>query len=147
MAQKVKTKIISGQEFDAPLFLEGDISGEPERYVAEKPYELTKYEFSVLSRALSSNVLSQLFAGGFVGLLVAILGKSISALLDKKTPALERWEIYALIISLAFSIICKFVKNKGEREKRNLENIIESYFKSNKLRRVHLTKGGEENEN
>lgn len=147
MAQKEKAKIISGQEFDAPLILEGDISGEPERYVAEKPYELTKYEFSVLRRSFSSNFLFQLFAGGFVGLLVAILGKSISALLDKKTPDLAKWELYALLISLVLSILFKFIKTKNDKEKRNLENVIESYFKSNKPRRVHLTKGGAENEN
>lgn len=147
MGQKEESNVISGQEFDEPLILQGQISGEPERYVAEKPYELTKYEFTLLRKSFFSDVWFQLFAGGFVGLLIAILGKSISALLDKKTPNFERWELYALGIGLLFSILFKFLKSKEDKEKRNLENVIEGHFKTNKPRRVHLTQGGINNEN
>jgi len=49
MSHNEETRVISGQEFDTPLIFKGSISDEPERYVAEKPYELTKYEFIILT--------------------------------------------------------------------------------------------------
>ena len=147
MSHNEETRVISGQEFDTPLIFKGSISDEPERYVAEKPYELTKYEFSVLRKSFLCNMWFQLFAGGTAGLLVAILGKSISALLDERNPDFDNWEIYALLIGLAFSIFFKLIKSKDDKEKSDLENVIESHFKTNKPRRVHLTQGGTENEN
>ena len=43
-------RLIEGQKFDSPLVFEGSVDTEPQRYIAEKPYELTKYEFSVIRK-------------------------------------------------------------------------------------------------
>lgn len=140
--------VISGQEFDTPLILKGTISTEPERYVAEKPYELTKYEFSVLRKRFTSEMWFQLIAGGTAGLLIAVLGKAVSALLDKQNPNFEKWEVWALVIGAGLSLISKFaLRTKEDIEKEELEKVIESHFKTNRPRRIHLTQREEENEN
>ena len=41
---------VAGQQFDNPLYVTGELKSEPERYIGEKPYELSKYEYSILKR-------------------------------------------------------------------------------------------------
>jgi hypothetical protein len=43
-------RVIEGQKFDAPLIFDGAVGAEPQSYIAERPYELTKFELSILRR-------------------------------------------------------------------------------------------------
>lgn len=139
-----QNRVIEGKRFDEPLFLSGDIDKEPERYIAEKPYELTKYEFTILRKKMSSELLFITTFSATVGMLIAVIGKSIHALLDKKGPTLELWEIYAVVIGVLASIVFKFIRSKEDKERLQLEEVVEGHFQTNRPRRVHLTTRGEE---
>lgn len=137
-----QTRVIEGERFDKPLVLQGAIDTEPERYIAEKPYELTKYEFSILRKRMTSELLFVTTVGATAGLLIAVVGKSISALLDKKSPTLELWEMCAVIIGVLASIGFKRIRSKEDKERLQLEEVVEGHFQTNRPRRVHLTTGG-----
>lgn len=113
------------------------------RYIAEKPYELTKYEFSILRKRMSSELLFLTFFGATAGVLITVIGKSIVALLDKKSPTLELWEIWTLVIGVVASVAFKFIIwSKEDRERLQLEEVVEGHFQTNRPRRVHVTTGG-----
>ncbi len=139
--------VISGRNFDEPLIFVGNIA-EPERYVAEKPYELTKYEFSVLRRRGSADLGFQVSVGATAGILLTVAGKILSSLIGKKPQTTEMWEIICIIIGILFCIVFKkAVKTKEDKEKEELDNVIDNHFRTNKPRRVHLTQGASNNEN
>ncbi len=138
-----QNRAIEGERFDKPLVLPGVIDTEPERYVAEKPYDLTKYEFSILRKKTSSEILFVTTLGATAGVLIAVIGKSIAALLEKKPPTLEQWELWAIAIGFFASLAFKFIRSKDDQERGQLEKVIEGHFKTNKPRRVHLTTGAD----
>jgi len=131
--------VIEGGKFDKPLVLQGEIDAEPERYIAEKPYELTKFEFSVMRRRINSEFWSTLIAGATAGVAIPIIGKVLSALLEKKTATFETWEIWSVIFGAIVSIVFKISKSKDDKEKLQLEAVIDGHFANSKPRRVHLT--------
>lgn len=135
---------VQGEEFDTPLIIHGGIEYEPERYVAEKPYDLTRYEFSILRKSSGSEMWFNLIAGGTAGVAVSVAGKTIASLLDKKDPSLATWEIITVIVGMGVSILVKKkLKSKEETEKEQLLSIVETHFTQNRKRRLHLTQGGE----
>ncbi|MBA4285792.1 MAG: hypothetical protein C0434_09710 [Xanthomonadaceae bacterium] len=136
-------KSIEGERFDKPLILSGQISSEPERYIAEKPYELTKYEFNIIRKRMTSELLFSLVSGATAGVVLSVLGKVISALIDKQSPSIERWEIWSVVAGLILSILFKLVRTKDYKERAQLEAVMEGHFQSNKPRRVHLTSSGD----
>ncbi|MBQ0960536.1 hypothetical protein KAK06_16400 [Ideonella sp. 4Y11] len=132
-------RVIEGERFDSPLMLRGAIDAEPERYIAEKPYELTKFEFAVLRRRTSSEFWFTLCAGATAGVVISIAGKALSALLDKKAPTIESWELWAIAAGVLASLVIKFVHSQEDSDRFKLEEVIDGHFTINKLRRVHLT--------
>lgn len=136
--------VIENQRFDEPLVFKGGVEREPERYVAEKPYELTQYEFSVLRRRILSLYWAQTLFAATVGLFLAIAGKVLHALVLKDTPQLESWELWAIIIGFVLSVFFWCVRTKDDRQRIQLESAIDEHFTSNKPRRVHLTTGGDQ---
>lgn len=139
-----QNQVIEGERFDEPLVLRGAIDAEPERYIAEKPYELTKYEFSILRKRMSSELFFLTTFGATGGVLITVVGKVIVALLDKKSATLELWEICTVIIGAVASIALKFIRSKEDKERLQLEGVVEGHFQTNRPRRVHLTAGGNE---
>ena len=133
--------VIEHQRFDEPLVFKGGVEREPERYVAEKPYELTQYEFSVLRRRILSLFWAQTLFAATAGLVLATVGKVLHALVLKEAPQLESWELWAIIVGLGLSIIFWFIRTKDDQERIQLESAIDEHFTSNKPRRVHLTTG------
>jgi len=142
------TAHIEGRIFDTPLIMQGAIEYEPERYVAEKPYELTRYEYSILKRPQFSDLWFNLITDATSGIVLSVIGKAISALLDKQDPTLEYWEISAVCFGVLLSLIIKYMfKSNDDIDKLELIKIIENHFYQNKPRRLHLTQGGNNNEN
>jgi hypothetical protein len=135
-------KLIEGQRFDSPLIFEGGVDAEPERYIAEKPYELTKYEFSVLRKRDFSDFWFKIVAGTTAGLIIAVAGKVIISLVNKQSPTFETWELCSIGVGILLSIFFKFlIKSREEKERSQLVSAIDNHFAENKPRRVHLTKG------
>jgi hypothetical protein len=134
-----KTESIKDRQFDTPLYVAGEISGEPERYLAEKPYELSKFEFSVLKKGkFRSNTLFHLVSGATIGLILTILGKTLNALVQKQTPTLESWELWSLGAGIALAVITRVgYKTEDEKEFDEIRKYINQHFEESPRRRVH----------
>ncbi len=132
-------RIIEGERFDTPLVMHGAIDVEPQRYIAEKPYELTKFEFTILRKRVAAEFWFTVVAGATAGVFISISGKALSALLDKKTPLIESWELWAIGAGIVSSVALKFVRSKEDQERLQLEQVIEGHFSANRPRRLHLT--------
>jgi hypothetical protein len=134
-------KIIEGERFDRPLVFSGAIDEEPERYVAEKPYDLTKYEFSILRRESVLSFWFNLTSGATAGIAISLFGKAIAALVQKETPTIELWEVLAILAGIGASIVLRNTKSKDDEEREALSLVVESHFNANRPRRLHLTAG------
>ncbi len=131
-------KSASGGEYDSPIML-GDIDIEPQRYVAEKPYDLTRYPYSYLKRNYSGGFWFNIAVGATAGFVLTVLGKAIFALLDKENPSLDMWEIITIAIGVAMSLYfkCSF-KSEDDKIKSELNEVVDTHFQKSKPRRVHL---------
>jgi hypothetical protein len=136
-----KTESIKDRKFDTPLYVAGEISGEPERYLAEKPYELSKFEFSILRKGkFRTDTWFQLAAGATIGLVLAIAGKALNALIQKQTPTLENWELWSIASGIVLAAVLKFArKTEEEKEFDEIRQYISQHFENSPRRRVHLT--------
>lgn len=138
-------KLIENQRFDAPLIFKGKVQKEPERYIAEKPYDLTRYEFSVIRRRSSSEFWFRTISGATGGLCLAVIGKTIYALATQQSLKIDAWELCAIGVGILTSILFRFcIKSKEDKERSQLDSVIEGHFKENKPRKLHLTKGDSE---
>lgn len=136
-------KLIEGQRFDSPLIIEGGVDAEPQRYIAEKPYELTKYEFSVLRKKDFADLWFKISIGATAGLVIPVAGKAIISLVNKQSPTIVTWELCSIGVGILLSIGFRFfIKSQEEEERVQLVSAIDSHFEENKPIRVHLTKGG-----
>ena len=146
MTNEQKTESIKDQRFDTPLYVSGEITNEPERYLAEKPYELSKFEFSILKKGkFRSDTLFQLISGATVGFVLVIIGKALNALIQKQTPTLENWELWSVGAGIVLGIILKFrSKTADEKEFDEIKEYINQHFESTPRRRIHLTGREEE---
>lgn len=139
-SQNIPEKVIEGKQFDSPLILSGFITAEPERYIAEKPFDLTKYEFSVLRKRVTSELLFTTALGATSGVVVTVLAKVLAALVEKKAPTLETWELWTVGCGVVATIFFKcFLRTASDKEYLQLEQVIDGHFQSNKPRMVHLT--------
>jgi hypothetical protein len=142
-----ETRKITGQRFDKPLFVAGGVSEEPERYLAEKPYELSKFEFSILRKGSfksESWLWLQLVTGATAGFILALLGKALNALIQKQTPSLENWELWSAGVGILLTLILAFTsrfkkKTPDEKEFAEIKEYIDQYFKETPRRRIHVT--------
>lgn len=144
---KQDNQTISGQRFDAPLYVFGGVTGEPERYLAEKPYELAKYEFSILKKGkFKSDTWFNLVCGATIGFFLLIGGKTLVALIQKETASLEKWELWSAVVGIVLAIALKIFRKKtpDEQEFEEARKCIEEHFQANPRRRVHVTPRGEE---
>jgi tetrahydromethanopterin S-methyltransferase subunit F len=132
--------------YDSPIILPGKFSIEPQRYVAERPYDLTRYEYSFLKRNYSGGFWSNLFAGATAGLVISVLGKTVISLFAKETPELQPWEVVGIAIGVVLTLLFKYcIKSDDDKKKQDLISVVEIHFKNSKPRRVHLT-GQESND-
>lgn len=132
-------RVIEGERFDKPLVMEGAIEAEPERYIAEKPYELTKFEFGVLRKINRSEFWFSITAGATAGIAIAIAGKALAALIAKQNPVLESWELWAVGAGFIGSLALRLIPTKDDVARQKLEDVIEGHFATNLPRRLHLT--------
>lgn len=137
-----ESRVYDGRIFDSPLVVPGYIENEPERYVAEKPYDLTRFEYSILRKPYTADFWFNIISGGTAGLVVSVIGKSITALIAQKQPTLENWEIVAILAGIIISLVLKyFIKSEDDKEKIKLMKVVDSHFEQNRPRHLHLTKG------
>lgn len=146
-ADNLQKKMTSGKVFDSPIIVKGEIDKEPKCYLAEKPYELTRFEYSILKKPLTLGTWFNLSAGATIGLIIAIISKVISLLIDKNSITIEYWEWIGVLIGIVLSLFFKKIyKSEEDKEKEELLKVVNSHFESSKPRRIHLTLG-DKNEN
>ncbi|WP_444903833.1 hypothetical protein ACJJIU_00300 [Microbulbifer sp. CnH-101-E] len=138
-----KTKTLNGAPArDRPFYVEGTVEQEPQKYLGTRPYELDKYEFSVLKKkffgkdALLSGVI-----GATAASFLLVLSKTVISLSRKKTPEVESYELVSILIGLIIIYILykKCSPGKAEAEKINLERQIDEWFVKNPKRDIHVT--------
>lgn len=136
-----ESKEVVGGKFDEPLFIRGGVTGEPERYLGEKPYELDKYEFSVLKRNFDNKSFwFHAVCGATAGFVILITAKIVQSLINQKPPTLESYEIIAVIIGIGLAFWLRKPKLSVEEiEKEKLKNEIDRWFIENPKRRIHVT--------
>lgn len=136
------SKSYQGRTFDAPLIVPGHIDSEPERYIAEKPFDLTRFEYSILRKPYNADFRFALVSGATAGVFLSIVGKTIAALIVKQSPTFEIWEVIAFIVGCiaSWAFKSKF-KSEDDREKDKLMSVIDSHFEQNRPRHLHLTQG------
>lgn len=131
-----------GRTFAEPLIVPGHIDTEPERYIAEKPFDLTKFEYSILRKPYMAEFWFTLAAGATGGVVISVVGKSMTALIAKQNPSLELWEIITVALGVALSLWFKKKFNSdNDLEKNRLMSVIDRHFEQNRPRHLHLTKG------
>ena len=140
--EEERSQLYEGRTFDEPLIVPGHIDSEPERYIAEKPFDLTRFEYSVLRKPNMADFWFTLVSGATAGVVLSVIGKSIAALIAKQNPTLDMWEIITVIFGCILSYILKCkLKSEDDKEKDKLMSVIDSHFEQNKPRHLHLTKG------
>jgi hypothetical protein len=128
-----ENRVISGEEIVLSTFVSRRIDFENQRYVAQKPYDLTQYEYSFIKRSFTGDFWCNFFAGGTAGVVISVIGKTVSALLTKKNPELENWELYAILIGVIASLASKFLfRSEDDKAKSKINKIIDSHFQKSK---------------
>ncbi len=142
-----KKKMTKGKEFDSSVKITGHIGINSTRLILEKPYELTRFEYSILKKSLSSSLWFSVMVGATAGIVIAVIAKSITALISKQSPSIEIWEIVFIIIGIIIACVIKyFYKSEDEKEKIELMDVVNNHFKKNQPRGINM-KNGDENEN
>lgn len=136
------SKSYQGRTFDEPLIVPGHIDSEPERYIAEKPFDLTRFEYSVLRKPYTADFWFALVSGATAGVFLSIIGKAIAALIVKENPTIDIWEVIALVVGCVVSWVLRSkFKSEDDKEKDKLMSVIDSHFEQNRPRHLHLTQG------
>jgi hypothetical protein len=111
---------VSEVVYDSPIILPGEVAIEPQRYVVERPYDLTRYEYSYLKRNFSGGFWCNIFAGATAGLVISVLGKSVISLIANKTPNLQTWELVSIGMGVLLSLLFKFCIKSDDDKKTGI---------------------------
>lgn len=118
----------TGQTFNAPVYINGDLTTNPDITIARQPFLLERYDFSVLRRTESIwfNI-GFTFLGATAGLLINMLAKLIGSKIDDSIH-FDSWEVFAFILSLILTAICFLINKYVSNEKRRLVERINEHF-------------------
>lgn len=134
-----KGRQIEGREFDTPLVLPPAGNVEPQRYIAEVPFDLTKYEFEVLRRKATSDLVFTSIVSATIGMAILLFGKFLVGVATQTEPAWEKWEWATLGVGVVASIILRFsLRTASDKEREKLLKVIDGHFATKKPRRIHF---------
>jgi hypothetical protein len=127
-----------------PIYVRGGVEGEPVKYLGIKPYDLDKYQFSILRKSFDNkSILFNATLGGTVGGIVIVISKLIQLAIDQKPLNLEYYEIIAIclggLVAIVFWLLRKYKISEEEKEKKELIENIASWFERNPNRNIHVT--------
>jgi hypothetical protein len=124
-----------------PLFVKGGVEGEPEKYLGIKPYDLDKFEYSVLKKTFDKK--SIWFAstcGATVGFVLIVFAKLIQLAISQKPLDLEWYEIIAIFLGILLALILRKPKiSDEEKEKDELIEDIGKWFNDNPKINIHVS--------
>lgn len=121
---------IVDQNLQGSIYLNGPSATTAPIFLVVKPYFLKPEELSILNSKSPIEEFSGICKGAAVGFFVNILAKFFYDKLFKK-DSIDRWEIFALIISIILAIIFIVLDKFIDNERRNLLNSVKEHFIKN----------------
>lgn len=123
-------QITSGQVISNPVIVNDPSTQTTSIYIQEKTYIFRRHELYVLKGNSGLSAWVSLTMGATIGFLINIAAKFIYGQISNK-QSVEKWEIYAFLISLGITIILalidKFIMND---ERKRLISQLENHFNS-----------------
>jgi cytochrome c biogenesis protein CcdA len=129
------------EQRNEPLFVDGGVEGEPIKYLGVKPYELDKYQFSILRKKFySKSMWFNTAAGATVGFILMFFAKVIQLLMVNQQIKVEAYEIIVIILGgIIMFVLRKPNVSPDEVEQTELEQEIGSWFAQNPNRNIHVS--------
>ncbi|MCK8065730.1 hypothetical protein [Vibrio sp. 1CM7H] len=124
-----------------PLFVKGGVEGEPVKYLGVKPYELDKYEFSILKKKFENkSVWFNAALGATAGSILLLFAKVIQLALTKQEISIEIYEIIVILLGALVSWRLRNPKVSDEElEQQGIVKDIDDWFSQNPKRNIHVT--------
>lgn len=118
----------TGQEFNQPVYVNGNPETNPEITVARIPFLLERYEFDKISKGggFWTNM-ANILLGGAIGLFINMIAKLIGSKMDNSI-VFDTWEVYGFIIALILMGLCYLIDYFVPNEKRRIKNKITEHF-------------------
>lgn len=124
-----------------PLYVKGGVEGEPVKYLAVKPYELDKYEFSVLKKKFENKSMwFNASIGATAGFIILLLAKMIQLAINQQPIEFELYELIVIFVGALTSWLLREPKiTEDETEQLNLVKDVDDWFSRNPNRNIHVT--------
>ncbi|MCG3734479.1 hypothetical protein [Vibrio cincinnatiensis] len=124
-----------------PLFVKGGVEGEPVKYLGVKPYELDKYEFSILKKKFENkSVWFNAALGATAGSIFLLLAKVIQLALTKQEISIEIYEIATVLLGAIASWNLRTpTLSDDELEQQEIVKDIDDWFSQNPKRNIHVS--------
>jgi hypothetical protein len=124
-----------------PLYVKGGVEGEPEKYLAGKPYDLDKYEFSVLKKKFENKSMwFNASIGATAGFIIILLAKMIQLAISQKAITFELYELIVVVVGTFITWMLRKPKiTEDETEQLNLVKDVDDWFSRNPKRNIHVT--------
>ncbi|EIE1271966.1 MULTISPECIES: hypothetical protein [Vibrio] len=124
-----------------PLFVKGGVEGEPVKYLGVKPYELDKYEFSILKKKFENkSVWFNAALGATAGSIFLLLAKVIQLSLTKQEISIEIYEIATVLLGAIASWNLRTpTLSDDELEQQEIVKYIDDWFSQNPKRNIHVS--------
>lgn len=118
----------TGQEFNQPVYVNGNPETNPKITVARIPFLLERYEFDKISKGdgFWTNM-ANILLGAAIGLFINMIAKLIGSKMDTSI-VFEKWELYGFIIAIILMGICYVVDSCVPNEKRKIKKKITEHF-------------------
>ncbi|TCV17137.1 hypothetical protein EDC17_101154 [Sphingobacterium alimentarium] len=118
----------NNKEIHQTVYINGKININPSITILHTPYLLEKYDFDkVINGKHFFSDLSTVLKGIWIGLTINTVAKFIGNLVDKNI-SFDKWEVYAVLISLFCYFICLIIERFIPTERKRIINDIKSHF-------------------
>jgi hypothetical protein len=137
LSEQPSEEVISNE----PLYVKGGVEGEPVKYLAVKPYELDKYEFSVLKKKFENKTMwFNASIGATAGFIILLLAKIIQLAISQQPIEFELYEIIVIVVGALTAWVLRKPKiTEDETEQLNLVKDVDDWFSQNPNRNIHVT--------
>jgi hypothetical protein len=137
LSEHLPEEVVSNE----PLYVKGGVEGEPVKYLAVKPYELDKYEFSVLKKKFENKSMwFNASIGATAGFIILLLAKMIQLGISQQPIKLELHEIIVVVIGALTAWLLRKPKiSEDETEQLDLVKDVGDWFSQNPNRNIHVT--------
>ncbi|MCM4153659.1 hypothetical protein DHD05_18865 [Arenibacter sp. N53] len=125
---KLPQQNYSGQIFNQPVIVNGEVLIDPLITIQRKPFFLERYDFDKLTNGNSVFLnLATTLLGAVIGLFINMLSKLIGSKIDPNIT-FDNWEVYAFLLALGLMIICYIIHYLVPNERRRIIKVIKEHF-------------------